>query len=57
MQDLNLTESWKYVAEFFVDLTERFVPVSKVPNDKLKPKPYLTQQCRESDKTKYRKIL
>ena len=55
MQDLNLTESWKYFAELFVDLIERFIPVSKVPSDTLKPKSYLTQQCREAIKTKHRK--
>ena len=55
MQGLNLTESRKHFAELFIDLIERFTPVSKVPSDTLKPKPYLTQQCREAIKTKHRK--
>ena len=33
MQDLNLVELWKYFAELIVDVTEKFVPVSKVPSD------------------------
>ena len=41
MQDLNLVEAWKYFAELIVDVTEKFVPVSKVPSDALKQKPYL----------------
>ena len=37
MQDLNLTESWKYFAELSVDLTERLRPMRKVPNESLNP--------------------
>ena len=42
MRDLDLVESWKYFAELIVDVTEKFVPVSNVPSDALKCKPYLT---------------
>ena len=42
MRDLDLVESWKYFAELIVDVTEKFVPVSNVPGDALKCKPYLT---------------
>ena len=56
MQDLNLTEPWKYfkIAELFFDLIKRFILVSKVTSDTLKSKPYLTQQWREEIKTKHR---
>ena len=50
MQDLNLVESWKYFAELIVDVTEKFVPVSKIPSDIQKRKPYLTQQCKDAIK-------
>ena len=55
MQDLNLVDSWKYFAELIVDLIDKFIPVSKVSSDKLKPKPFLTQQCRDAIKIKHRK--
>ena len=55
MQDLNLVDSWKYFAELIVDLIDKFIPVSKVSSDKLKPKPYLTHQCRDAIKIKHRK--
>ena len=55
MQDLNLVDSWKYFAELIVDVTEKFVPVSKVSNDIQKRKPYLTQQCKDAIKIKHRK--
>ena len=55
MQDLNLVESWKYFAELIVDVTEKFVPVSKVQSDALKREPYLTQQCKDAIKIKHRK--
>ena len=42
MRDFDLVESWKYFAELIVDVTEKFVPVSNVPSDALKCKPYLT---------------
>lgn len=41
--------------ELIVDLIDEFIPVSKVSSDKLKPKPYLTQQCRDAIKNKHRK--
>ena len=55
MQDLNLIESWKNFAELIVDVTEKFVPVSKVQSDALKREPYLTQQCKDAIKKKHRK--
>ena len=55
MQGLNLVDSWKYFAELIVDLIDKFIPVSKVSNDKLKPKPFLTQQCKDAIKIKHRK--
>ena len=55
MQDMNLVESWKYFAELIVDVTEKIVPVSKVPSDALKRKPYFTQQCKDAIKIKHRK--
>ena len=48
MQDLNL-------AELIVNVTENFVPMSKVPSDIQKRKPYLTQQCKNAIKVKHRK--
>ena len=48
MQDLNLVDSWKHFAELIVDVTETFVPVSKVSSDIQKRKPYLTQQCKDA---------
>ena len=47
MQNLNL-------AELIVDVTENFVPVSKVPSDIQKRKPYLTQKCKDTIKVKHR---
>ena len=55
MQDLNLLDLWKHFVKFIVDLIDKFIPVSKVSSDKLKPKPYLTQQCRDAIKIKHRK--
>ena len=48
-------DSWKYFAELIVDLIDKFIQVSKVSNDKLKPKPFLTQQCKDAIKIKHRK--
>ena len=42
-------------AELIVDVTEKNVPVSKLPSDALKCKPYLTQQCEDAIKIKHRK--
>ena len=55
MQDLNLVEAWKCLSGLIVDVTEKFVPVSKVPSDIQKRKPYLTQQCKDAIKIKHRK--
>lgn len=55
MQGLYLVDSSKYFAELIVELTDKFIPMSKVSSDKLKPKPYLTQQCRDAIKIKHRK--
>ena len=52
---LNLAESLKYFAELIVDVTEKIMPVSKVPSDTLKRKPYPTQQCKDAIKIKHRK--
>ena len=52
---LNLVEPWKNFAELIVDVTEKILPVSKVPSDALKCKPYLTQQCADAIKIKHRK--
>ena len=50
-----LSRIMKYFAELIVDFTEKFVPVSKVPSDIQKRKPYLTQQCKDAIKIKHRK--
>ena len=56
MLNLNLVKSWNYFSELIVDVTEKFVPVSKVPSDALKPKPYLSQKCKDAIKIKTQEI-
>ena len=56
VQDLNLEKSWNFFSELIVDVTEKFGLVSKVPIFALKPKPYLTQKCKDAIKIKHGKL-
>ena len=55
LNGLDLAQSWTYFAEKLVELTELFIPVSKVRDEGKKNNPYVTRSGREAIKKKHTK--
>ena len=55
LNGLDLAQSWTYFAEKLVELTESFIPVSKVRDEGKKNNPYVTRSGREAIKKKHTK--
>ena len=56
LNGLDLAQSWTYFAEKLVELTESFIPVSKVRDEGKKNNPYVTRSGREAIKKKTHKM-
>ena len=57
MDGLDLTGSWTWFTELYIDLQEKFIPESKPRQNRRKNDPPITQACLNAIKTKHKKWL
>ena len=54
MDGLDLTDSWSWFTELYIDLLEKFIPEGKPGQDRGKKNPLITQSCLSAIQNKHK---